>query len=173
MMKIEDFHALLAGINGCTFASLDSVTFPKKGIRCVSIGTNVILFTNKTGESGYGAMVKRRLEEAGKNPDNFVLGDLPWGERIEGTPLIYHAGQGRHYLQTVILHPGASRYYIGEREVDASILGAKPSPNQGLPKGREVIVNTFALDSITRITLLGETIEGIDTRPAGTLTLKF
>lgn len=156
-MDYDFFMNLLSQIQGCTFANIDSVTYPRAGIRCETTGTRVILFTNKTG-SGYDRMVRRRLEEAGKSPDNFTLHDLPWGERIPETPLIQHRGQ--LYLQTIVLDTGKSRYFIGNREVQPEGLLPPRRTNQGLPRGDEVLVNTYKLSSITRIALMNEVLVG-------------
>lgn len=155
-MELAAIHDLLNAISGCTFASIDSECEVTKGIRCITIGTSVMLFSMKEG-SGYENMVKRRLEQAGKDPKNFVLGDLPWGERIPNSPLIYH--KGKHYLQTILLYGGAETFYIGRHQVDPSDLDLrKIRTNQGLPVGREVHVRTYALDSISKIMLLGEEV---------------
>lgn len=157
-MKLDDIADLIDQIKGATFASMDSETYPKKGVRCVTTGTSVMLFTNKTG-SAYEKIVKRRLKEAGKNPDDFVLSDLPWGERVPGTPLIEHKGE--YYLQCIVLRPGESHFYVGRHEVDPAAYGIKPpKPNQGLPEEKGVVVNTYRLDSITRLSMMRHTVVG-------------
>ena len=153
-----DYNALLTlldKVNGATFATVDSTTFPRPGLRKVTTGARVILFTNKK-VSGYGELVKRRLVEAGKDPRNFVLGDLPWGERVPNTPLISH--RGYYYLQTIILEPGQSIGYIGDREVNLEDFVPHRRTNQGLSKEDEVLVATFRLDHIDRIALMGEVL---------------
>lgn len=170
-MEYSQLSEILKSINGCTFASLDCETKPMAGVRKVTKGESVILFTNKTG-SGYEKMVKRRLKEVGKNPDDFVLGDLAWGERLPDTPVIIH--KGKYYLQTVTLRPGVSDYYIGETKVDPVYLGIKDrGTNQGLPRGKEVLVRTYSLDSIKQIKLLGETIPPDGAKKKQKLKLKM
>jgi hypothetical protein len=157
-MKLEEIADLLDQIKGATFASLDSETMPKKGVRCVTVGVSVMLFTNKTG-SAYDRMVRRRLVAAGKNPDDFVLSDLPWGTRVPESPLIEH--NGNYYLQCVVLRPGDSEFFVGRHRVDPLAFGIRPQrTNQGLEEGKEVIVNTIALHSITRLTIMGTRVEG-------------
>lgn len=153
-MDILEVVDVLSRINGCTFASVDSVTMPDKVVRKVTTAARVILFTNQK-TSGYDNMVRRRLEQAGKNPDDFSLSDLPWGERVPGTPLIQHKGE--YYLQCILLHEGVSEYYLGTGTipVDPRYLALKERrSNQGLVP--PVIVNTYKLDSITAIRVLGE-----------------
>ena len=157
-MNVEQIIDLLKSIRGCTFASLDAETIVK-GFRHVKTGERVIVFTNKKS-SGYENMVKRRLLGAGLNPDSFVLGDLPWGQRVPDTPLITHKGE--YYLQTIFLGAWTSKYYLGSQEVPEHLLGGiitRPRHyEQGLPKEKEVTVKTYKLSSITGIRLMRETL---------------
>lgn len=153
-MKFEAFLSLLERIKGCTFATLDTETSPKPGIRKVTTGEQVILFTNKH-KSGYEGMVRRRLEQLGKDPNSFSVSDLPWGERVPETPLILH--KEKYYLQTVLLHPGNTVFYCGDYVVNPEAFGIRERrTNQGLPKGKEVLVSCYRLDHIVRIALLGD-----------------
>lgn len=155
IMELESLKMLLDKIQGCTFATLDTTTKPTPGVRKVTTGTRVILFTNRR-TSGYEEMVKRRLIEAGKNPSDFVLGDLPWGERIPNSPLI--VSRGNYYLQTIILEPGQSTYYTGDREIDPTGLLPSRRTNQGLSKEDEVHVATYRIDHIDSLALMGEVL---------------
>lgn len=157
-MELNQIHDLLTRINGCTFASLDAETQPIKGFRKIVRNQRVILFTNAQS-SGYENVIRRRLIAEGKDPNSFVVGDLPWGERVQGTPLIMH--EGRAYLQTILLHEGEARYYIGHHEITEkdflSMSSSYRHTNQGLSDDREVRVLTYLVDNITEIRLLGET----------------
>jgi hypothetical protein len=155
-MDLFNLQNLLDKIQGCTFATIDTTT-NSNGITKVTTGERVILFTNKKS-SGYENMVRRRLQEAGKDPDGFRLGDLPWGERLENSPIIVNKGQ--YYLQTISLVAGQSKYYIGRREVrDPSGLHLRSRGKQpGLPPGDAVKVSCYKLESIDRIVLMGETV---------------
>jgi hypothetical protein len=154
-MELVAIKELIDKISGCTFANIDSVTYPRAGIRQETTGTRVLLFTNKTG-SGYERMVRRRLIEAGKDPDNFVLSDLPWGERIPETPIISHRGE--LYLQAIVLAAGMSRCFLRDTEVNCcDFLPASRRSNQGLGDN-SVFVRTYKLDSIIRIALMGEVV---------------
>lgn len=154
-MELFPLQNLLDKIEGCTFATLDTVTVPSPGITKRTTGERVILFTNKLS-SGYENMVKRRLLEAGKNPDNFVLGDLPWGTRLPNSPLIEN--KGKYYLQCIRLVDGQSRYFIGKREVEnpRGLMLRSRRTNQGLSKDDEVEVCCYRLDHIERIVLMGD-----------------
>lgn len=153
-MNIEAIYDILASIRGCTFATLSAETRPIAGIRHVVEGQRVMLFTNKHS-SGYENMVKRRLASVGKNPDDFVVGDLPWGERIPETPMIRHRGE--IYLQTILLAEGVSKYYLGLREINPDDFGLKRKPNQGLGE-RSVIVNAYNIKSINSLTVNRQTL---------------
>ena len=153
-MELALIQNILLKIEGCTFATIDSTTEPSKGLTKITTGERVILFTNKNS-SGYENMVKRRLVEAGKNPDNFVLGDPAWGERIPNSPLIKY--KDNYYLQCIELARGQSKYFIGSREVSPEGLMLKEhhSASQGLAKSDEVVVKQYKLSSINRIALMG------------------
>ena len=169
-MKLDELQALLAQINGATFASIDTVTIPtlkggkknpfqgKVAKHCE--GHRVMLFTNKK-TNAYEAKVRRHLEREGKNPDSFVLGELPWGKRLPDSPIIEH--NGKYYLQCVFLKSGSVEYRAkefidcedgtwfsaGSRVVATAIQGLNErsgSEHQGLDN--EVIVRSYALDSI-------------------------
>jgi hypothetical protein len=156
-MDYNTFKVILDRINGCTFATIDSTTEVSTGVWKITKGTRVILFTNKK-VSGYEQMVRRRLLEAGRDPNNFVLGDLPFGERVSNTPLIFY--RGVYYLQTIVLEPGQFTGRIGNREVSLEGLLPNRRTNQGLSKEDEVRVATFKLSSIDRIALMGEVLTG-------------
>jgi hypothetical protein len=144
---------LLNKFHGCTFATIDSETSPSPGIRKIETGKRVILFKSPH----YADMVKRRLIEAGKDPNNFVIGEMPWGQRVPNSPLIEH--RGKTYLQVVELVEGQSKYFLLGMEQRPEDLGIRPRrTNQGLPEGDEVIVRCYSLDSITRIVLMGQTV---------------
>ncbi len=156
-MQINDVKELLSRINGCTFASLDAETMPKPGLKCITTGESVILFTNKKS-SGYENMVKRRLAEAGLNPASFSVDALPWGERIKNTPMIIH--NGKTYLQCIVLSEGKNEYFVGRYLVNPKDWGLRAShPNQGLPEDTAVKVRTYEVNNITRLSLLGETVK--------------
>lgn len=164
-MELHEIKDLLDKIHGCTFASLDANTM-EGGIRRVVTNESVILFTNKGG-SGYEGMVRRRLAEAGLDPSGFVLSELPWGERVEGTPLIYHKHKDRHYLQTILLKPGRVQAFINDTELDPDVLKKPGGRNQGLPDDRRVVVQTYGLDNILALRLMGEE------RISGTLGIRL
>lgn len=160
-MDIEHLLSLLKKVRGCSFASMNYKTEPSPGIVKTVLGAKIILFSNSKG-SGYEKMVKRRLKEMGRNPDNFVLGDLPWGVPVPDTPLLEHKGQT--YLRCVILDEGEASYTINGIAVSGYKPGLPPgsltrpkTTNQGL-KGNEVQARTFKLPSILEMTLFNETV---------------
>ena len=171
-MKLAQIHTLLDSINGVTFAALDTITEVKlKGgkknpmlgrVVKRTIGQRVMLFTNKNS-NGYDNMVKRRLEAEGKDPNSFQLGALPWGKRVEDSPLIEH--NGKFYIQVIFQQGGKSEYLLDNKVIDkADIEGLDEKPitagKQNLEDDNAVIVRTFALDSIREIRMMGEAVQG-------------
>lgn len=157
MKDLDGLKLLLRTINGATFASLDALTEPRPGVLCETKAAKIILFRTKGG-SGYENKVRRHLEEVGKDPSDFKVGPLPWGERVEDLPLIHH--NGRYYLQCLFLAPGLTRYYlaVSGREVNPLSFGIKPSRpfNQGLPEDKQVFIFTYNIKNITRLALMGK-----------------
>jgi hypothetical protein len=170
-------------VNGATFASLDTQTtvtllggkknWQQGRIYKRCLGNRVMLFSNKQ-VNGYEAQVKRRLEAAGLDPNSFVLSSLPWGERISGTPLITH--KDKVYLQCVFMKPGNVRYFISDDNGDfytiakEQILGFNDksgSEHQGLERDSQVIVRTYAADSIRCIRAFSEIAECEDDNDIG------
>lgn len=163
MTKLQQ---LLADVNGNTIISIDTVTIPKlkggKGnpmqgqVRKVTIGANVMVFSNKHS-NGYENMVMRRLAQEGKDPKSFELGARAWGERIEGTPFIQH--NGALYLEVIFLKPGKTHFEHGVRKIDRSdVVGLEESSDGGEQGGldNKVIIRTFKADSISSITINGQ-----------------
>jgi hypothetical protein len=159
-MELETLKVLVSRIHGCTFATIDTETYPVKGLRKVSRGERVIIFRTN-GASGYEGMLKRRLEEAGLNADSFHVGPLPWGTRVEDLPIIEN--KGNYYLQTIEIAPGEDIYYFGATDQvinDPSAFGVRRRPNthQDLPSDRQVKISVYRIDNIKRIAIFGEEI---------------
>lgn len=173
-MTIDELQALLSNLDGATFASLDTVTKPvllggKKNpfqgkVEKHCRAHRVMLFSNKRSNA-YENKVRRHLEREGKNPDSFELGPLPWGKRLPESPIIEN--KGKYYLQVVFLAAGSVEYRVTDTVIDEnnhvlafpcfgfpkeSITGLNEksgSEHQGLEN--EVIVRTYALDSIVKL----------------------
>lgn len=145
-------------IHGATFATLDALCEPTPGVSQLITGERVIIFRTN-GASGYEAMVRKHLEQAGKNPDLFVVGPLPWGERVGNLPIITH--NGKYYLQTIELAPGKEEFFLTDSKVpvdpkDFRIKRRYPQPF--LPPDDQVRMHTYNVENIKRITLLGKTL---------------
>lgn len=168
-MKLAQIHTLLNSIKGNTFASMDTITEVKlKGgkknpmlgrVTKHTTGNRVQLFTSF---KGYRNMVNRRLEAEGKTPD-FEPKALPWGTRIEDSPLIEH--NGKFYIQMIFQKGGESTYYLDNTIIDkANIEGFVETEvtagRTGLEDDNAVVVRTFALDSIREIRMMGQTVQG-------------
>lgn len=163
-MDLNLILPMVQKIHGCTFANIDALTEPKPGVSCRTTGERVIIFRTN-GASGFEGMVKRKLIAAGKNPDLFKVGPLPWGTRVGDLPIIEN--HGKHYLQTILLAEGKSEHFlpITGDIVDPKDFGIRPRfpGNQGLPPSDAVIMHTYKLDSIHRLVMFGETLEEFST----------
>lgn len=148
--------------NGSTFVAIDTETEvilrggkqnPLNGrVRKVMTGANVMVFTNKY-TNAYDAMVRRRLEKEGKDPNSFVLSERKWGTRLTGEPFVEH--KGKLYLEVIFLRPGKVTYYVDGVETDPSeIQGLEPK--QEAEQGgldNKVIIRTFCVENIKAITI--------------------
>jgi hypothetical protein len=187
-MNLEQMKALLMSFEGATFAGLDTVTVPTlKGGKANPFqgklakhcnGSRVMLFTNKKS-SGYENKVKRHLEKAGLDPESFQMGALPWGERLPNSPLIVN--KEKHYLQCVFLEAGTVEYRATEEIITNGFLDVgmshycngdyvpkenipglsdkTGSEHQGLERDSQVIVRTYALESIVALRAMGEQLD--------------
>ena len=154
-------------INGASFITFDSETQvklsggksnPQQGkITKVTTNNNVIVFQNKNS-NGYDNMVKRRLENEGKDPSSFVLSERKWGTRIPDTCIIEHNGQ--YYLEVIFLNCGQSTYYCDGVQIDKQDIIGLPKTNEGQQGGldNKVIIRTFKFDSIKKVTINKQTL---------------
>ena len=157
----SNIRQIMSAVNGSTFVGLNTTTpvkltggkkNPLQGrVTKVMRDANVMVFTNKNS-NGYANMVERRLQSEGKNPKSFVLGDRPWGTRVEGLPIVEH--NGKDYLEVIFLNSGKTEYLVDGKPFDGKIEGLQASPEvdqAGL--NDKVIVRTFAVDNIDSIAI--------------------
>lgn len=157
------YTLLTENVNGTTFISIDTETVVKlKGGKSNPFqgrvtkrvcGSNVMVFQNKN-TNGYQAMVERRLEKEGKNPQSFKLSPRTWGQRIPNTPFVEH--KGNYYLEVIFLKAGTVQYLVdGVVTNPSKIEGLETSKQEGEQGGLEdkVIIRTFKIDSIKHITI--------------------
>jgi hypothetical protein len=116
----------------------------------------------------YQRAVNRRREREGKEGD-FVPSPRPWGQRIQGTPLVEH--KGSFYLEYTPMRTHLARTFLDGRLVlDTATLEdierwRKRSSNaahQGLET--EFKVRTVSLENIRSIRCLGEDITVLELR---------
>lgn len=171
MVRLNDIFATL---NGASFVGIDTEVDVKLSknmpgqrgknaernphhgrVTKKTIGASVMVFSNKNSNA-YSNMVKRRLEEEGKFPEDFQLSPRKWGERLTGMPIVKHIekdGTVSYYLEVIFLNSGTSKYYLDGEEINKEhILGLPSSskPSQGGLE-RTVYIRTYKLDSITKI----------------------
>jgi len=154
---------ILDNVNGASFISMDTTTTPilkggKKNpmqgrVQKHNKGANIMVFQNKKANA-YDNMVKRRLIAEGKDPELFKLSPRAWGTRLQGLPLVEH--KGALYLEVIFLASGQTSYTLDGQPIDAdSIEGldiGKPEGKQGTLEDK-VIIRTFKMDSITRLSI--------------------
>lgn len=158
-MDLQTAKQLFEGEIGAVIIALDSETKPSPGFRKV-VEDEVALVFNDYGASGYEQLVRQQLATIGKNPDDFVCGDLPFGKRIDQSPFIEH--KGKHYIQTVTIKEGRATTFVGMSPCeptefpDVFMRGharRDASYRQGLPPAEAVLVRTYALENIKAIRL--------------------
>ena len=164
-MKLETAQAAFDTLEGGTFVGMDTVTDVKltggkKNAQQGRVtkrmtGAQVMCFTNSK-TNAYDAMVRRRLEAEGKDPDSFELGPRAWGQRIVGTPFVEH--NGKHYLEVIFLKSGSVQYLLDGQPVDETAIEGLPDRKEGDQAGLEnkVVIRTFALDSIVELRAAGQ-----------------
>ena len=174
-MKLEQIKELLESVKGSTFAGLDTLTsVTLKGgkknpmqnrVTKKTTGANVILFSN-TEHNPYEAMVKRRMEAEGKDPETFEVKPRAWGTRVGHSPFIEH--KGKYYLEVIFRSSGTSEFFLdGEPIAREDIEGLddessdKVKETEAASQGgisEKVVLRTFAIENIQELRLLGETV---------------
>lgn len=164
-MKLETAQAAFETLEGGTFVGMDTVTDvkltggkknPQQGrVTKRMTGAQVMCFTNSK-TNAYDAMVRRRLEAEGKDPESFELGPRAWGHRITGTPFVEH--NGKHYLEVIFMKSGAVQYLLDGQPVDETAIEGLPDRKEGEQAGLEdkVVLRTFSLDSIVELRAMGQ-----------------
>jgi len=84
-------------ISGGSFIGLDTLTAvkltggqknPQQGrVFKRMVGATVMAFTHEKNNA-YEAMVKRRLESEGKDPNSFKVSERTWGTRLPNLPVV-------------------------------------------------------------------------------------
>ena len=167
-MKHAQLVNAVANINGASFVGLDTHTDvpltggkknPMQGrVTKRMVGASVMSFQNKNF-SAYEAMVKRRLEAEGKQPEDFVLSERAWGVRVPNMPIVEH--KGNYYLEVIFLKPGTVTYYLDGNPMDKQDIEGLKDAAAGEQGGLEnkVIIRTFAADSITELRIDGQAFQ--------------
>jgi hypothetical protein len=158
---MSELQAILENVNGASFVSIDSVTEvkltggkknPFQGrVTKVVTGSSVMVFQNKKSNA-YENMVKRRLEQEGKDPESFSLGERKWGSRIPETPFVEY--NGNLYLEVIFLKAGKSVYLVDGQPFEGEIQGlekAEVSEDSQGGLNNKVVIRTYKAGSITAV----------------------
>lgn len=153
-MDLFYLQNLLDKVHGCTFANMDLQTEPSNGFNKTETGIRILLF-GRSSVDGYERLVKRRLAEAGKDPQSWAVGERAWGEHVDDLPIIRH--KDTFYLQCIVLADGKATYYIGDKPLrgDGGLGHESKSVNSA-----KVRVICPKLSSITRLALMDEVLVG-------------
>lgn len=164
-MKHATLVNAVAAIQGASFIGIDTHTDvkltggkanPMQGrVTKEMCGASVMSFTN-TNVNGYAAMIARRLEQEGKDPASFVLGQRAWGVRVPNMPIVEH--NGKYYLEMIFLRPGTVAYLLDGCPISRCDIVGLPEKQEGEQAGldNKVIIRTFAADSITALRINGK-----------------
>ena len=169
-VKYAKFIEAMLKVNGASFIAIDTETnVPLKGgksnplqnhVTKRVVGSNVMVFTNQKS-NGYENMVQRRLQQEGKNPNDFALSARQWGERIQDTPFVSHKGQ--LYLEVIFLRAGEVTYFVDGVETDPrtidglEIRTVDDEAEQG-GLDNKVIIRTYKVDSIVGVRVDGQSL---------------
>ena len=168
-MNYDAVKKVLDKVNGATFAGLDTVTDvnlkggkknPFQGrVTKMTKGSTVMLFTNKNSNA-YENMVKRRLEEEGKEASSFELKPRAWGQRIPNSPFVEH--NEKKYIECIFIKGGESVFMVDGEVFDKDQIEGMPESNSSEESqgglDNKVIIRTYAIDSIAEMRVLGEKV---------------
>lgn len=170
-MQLATVEQALQNVSGSSFVGIDTLTSvtltggkknPLQGrVQKRMTGAQVMVFQNRK-INGYQAMVQRRLEAEGKDPATFKLGERAWGQRLPDSPIVVHkrGEEVNFYLEVIFLRPGQVEYLVdGQPRAADEILGlpeVKVSADAQGGLENQVVIRSFALDSITHLRIDGQ-----------------
>lgn len=169
----------ISGINGNTFVGIDTLTVEtlkggkgnpmQKRVTKACVGSQVQVFQNKNS-NGYANMVQRRLNKEGKEVE-FTLQPRTWGKRIDGTPLLVHTPKGetteKYYLEVIFVKGGEVSYLLDSRPIKKELIEGLETERiegsqGGLSDENKVIIRTYSIASLTRVSINKQTYIVID-----------
>lgn len=164
--QLTILELILGQVNGASIISLDTTTIPtllggmknpmKGRVRKHGIAHNVMLFQNKN-INGYDAMVRRRLDQEGKDGASFQLSPRSWGVRVPNMPIVEH--NGAYYLEAIFIRPGDTYYTLDGDRIEPQFIQGLNEDKQEAEQGgleRKVFIRTFKFDSIDAIRIAGQ-----------------
>lgn len=111
-----------------------------------SSGGSVMFFGNSKS-NGYANMKNRRAKKVDFNASTFTPKPRPWGNRISGTPLVFH--KDKVYVECVFLHAPKTEYFLDDNAISKhAIQGLKKSYSA---KKNDVILRTINIDNVKEL----------------------
>lgn len=163
MNQTQLFNAFRS-VNGSSFVGIDTLTQVKlRGGKANAqqgrvtkrmTGAQVMVFQNKE-VNGYEAMIQRRLQAEGKDPESFVLGERAWGKRIPNLPIVEHEKDGvvKYYMEVIFLKSGSVEYLLDNVVVNKSDIVGLDDATEGVQGGldNKVVIRSFAAENVTAV----------------------
>lgn len=170
--RVNLYTLMVKEVNGSSIISITTITDqklrggrsnPLQGkVQKIMSHASVMVFQNA---NTYEAMVRNRLIKEGKEPD-FTMQPRVWGERVEGTPFIYH--KGNYYLEVIRLTPGKITFTVDGVEIDyQDIIGLEytPEASQG-GLNNKVLIRLYDVKHIKEVKCNGQLYESIRFDPS-------
>ena len=147
---------------GTTFAGLTTLTQvrltggkknPHLGRVTKRTVANVMLFAD------YERAVQRKLYKEGKEGLEFEVSERTWGTRVGKSCFIEH--NDHLYLEVIFKSVSSVQYFLDGQPIDKNAIQGMPASREAEQGGLEdkVIIRTYAVESVERITIGGETFE--------------
>ena len=106
-----------------------------------------VMFFGNSKSNGYANMKNRRAKKADIDSPKFTPKPRPWGNRISGTPLIFH--KDKVYVECIFLYAPKVEYFLdGASIAKHSVEGLKKSYRTN---DNQVVLRTVNLDNVTAL----------------------
>lgn len=155
-ISASDLIAMLHSVKGATMVSFVASTEPRLRAGNPYPGLRLVRKVGAVLNFNYAAAVNRQREREGMTTD-FVAEPRKWGERIAGTPLVYH--KDKWYIEAKVERSDVIAYIMPDlspvdpEEVEKWLPPARHSGRQGTEKA--IMLRDFAVENIRSIRMKG------------------